>query len=68
MICPLRFREFTSEPKMQECQTDCAWLVKRDCGKGEPIEACAVAVLARRGAAGRPRWKIANRLEEGGTE
>lgn len=68
MICPLRFKEFTSEPEMQECRPDCAWLVKRDREHGEPIEACAVAVLARRNSAGKPRWKLANRLEEGGTE
>jgi len=46
-ICPLRAREFTSEPSMQECiGADCAW--RELCGKErrmEPIVSHGIAAF-----------------------
>ena len=60
MRCPLRFGKCISE-RDEECQADCAWLMKRARGNGRPIEACAAAVLASRISASGSGWAPANR-------
>ena len=63
MKCPMMFGG-TGVAEDEECKPDCMWLVKRyNSRKDKEIEACAVAVLARRGAPSRPRWRLANRLD-----
>ena len=49
MICPFRFKEFTSEPSMQECQKDCAWITMID-GHYTCAITMLAAVLARSGS------------------
>lgn len=63
MICPLRFREFASDPAMQDCQPDCAWLMATN-GHGVCAAAFLPALLAR--AEGAENIGIAEREIGGG--
>ena len=67
MRCPLRFRVFSSDPSMQECQRDCAWLVSDPLGEAMcAVAGSAIAQVAQ--AVGSAEGFAAPSFEAGGDE